>query len=174
MENLRLPFGVGLLFHQLNSWFPSQLSISKHLRHSFQPFQKKKKKELIKTHTHTHKYLQRNNLRINTSVLMMTITKVKTQIQIFLKVSLHKKNSHGEVFVLENYQCPFFSFIIEEAKGKQQAFPTKAPFQHLQLFATQMFHITVLMVFYILWTIFSSASIVRHKADFPNKIWKPY
>lgn len=105
---------------------------------------------------------------------MMTITKVKTQIQIFLKVSLHKKNSHGEVFVLENYQCPFFSFIIEEAKAKQQAFPTKAPFQHLQLFATQMFHITVLMVFYILWTIFSRASIVRHKADFPNKIWKPY
>ena len=135
---------------------------------------KKKKKELIKTHKHTHKYLQRNNLRINTSVLMMTITKVKTQIQIFLKVSLHKKNSHGEVFVLENYQRPFFSFIIEEAKGKQQAFPTKAPFQHLQLFAPQMFHITVLMVFYILWTIFSSASIVRHKADFPNKIRKPY
>ena len=102
---------------------------------------------------------------------MMTITKVKTQLQIFLKVSLHKKNSHGDVFVLENYHCPFFSFIIEEANGTQQAsFPTKAPLEHLQLFATQMFHITVLMVFYILWTIFSSASIVRHKADFPNKI----
>ena len=165
MENLRLPFGVGLLFHQLNRWFPSQLSISEHLGHLFQPFQKKK----------TPKYLQRNNVRINTSVLMMTITKVKTQLQIFLKVSLHKKNSHGDVFVLENYHCPFFSFIIEEANRKQQAsFPTKAPLEHLQLFATQMFHITVLMVFYILWTIFSSASIVRHKADFPNKIWKPY
>lgn len=59
---------------------------------------------------------------------MMTITKVKTQLQIFLKVSLHKKNSRGEVFILENYQCPFFSFIIEEAVGKQQAsFPQKLP-----------------------------------------------
>lgn len=105
---------------------------------------------------------------------MMTITNMKTQLQIFLKVSLHK-NSRGEVFVLENYHCPFFSFIIEEANRKQQAsFPTKAPLEHLQLFATQMFHITVLMVFYILWTIFSSASIVRHKADFPNEIWKSY
>ena len=138
MGNLRLPFGVGLLFHQLNSWFPSQLSISEHLRHLLQPLQNKG------TNFKKHKYLQRNILRINASVLMMTITKVKAQLQIILKVSLQKEDSHGEIFALENYQCPF-NFIIEEANRKQQdSFPTKAPFQHLQLSATQMFHITVL------------------------------
>lgn len=39
------------------------------------------------------------------------------------------------------------NLVTEEANRNQQAsFPTKAPFQHLQLSATQMFHITVLMV----------------------------
>ena len=99
-------------------------------------------------------YLQRGILRINVTILMMTIIKVKMQLQVIPKVSF-QKNSHGEIFELENYQCPF-SFIIKEANRNQHiSFPTKAPFQPLQLSSTQMFCITVLMVFYVLWTVFS-------------------
>lgn len=66
-----------------------------------------------------------------------------------------KVHSHGDILVLENYQCSF-NFIIEEAnKNQHSSVPTKVPFQPLQLSATQMFYITVLMVFYVLWTIFS-------------------
>lgn len=101
-----------------------------------------------------HKYLQRDILRINANILMVTITKVNMELQVMPKVSF-QKNSRREIFELENYQCSF-SFIIKEANRNQHiSFPTKAPFQSLQLSATQMFCITVLMVFYVLWTLFS-------------------
>lgn len=144
MENLRLPLGLGRFFVNLTADFhhnSEYLIIVSTIPKRGNNFK-------------NHKYLQRDILRINVTILMVAITKVKMQLQVIPKVSL-QKNSHGEISELETYQCPF-SFIIKEANRNQHiSFPTKAPFQPLQLSATQMFCITVLMVFYVLWTLFS-------------------
>jgi len=144
MENLRLPLGLGGFFVNLTADFhhySEYLIIVSTIPKRGNNFK-------------NHKYLQRDILRINVTILMVAITKVKMQLQVIPEVSF-QKNSHGEISELETYQCPF-SFIIKEANRNQHiSFPTKAPFQPLQLSATQMFCITVLMVFYVLWTLFS-------------------